>query len=305
MRARTIFSSHGFTLIEVMIVLAIMSALTILSAQSIQQGIRSKVKIQSTTDDMSRVRDALKIMERDINLTFNYLDLETEMLEAVKKRKTQLLVATTTTQPGNPGGPPPPPGAAFPNDPNANYVCPPETTDPLCSKKQFRISPVTSFVGKTDELSFATLNAGRLSEASLQADFVKVGYSVRGCRRPGPNDTVISGRCLIRRSGNIVDGDLTKGGAEVVLLEDISEFKLRYFGKGKQDWNSDWNSIQGDGATKGRFPDLVEISLAVEKGQEKAKKKISMQLVVPLRFPNNPQKSNSSASTGGLQGGGP
>jgi hypothetical protein len=61
--------------------------------------------------------------------------------------------------------------------------------------------------------------------------------------------------------------------------------------------------------TKNRFPDSVEVSLTVERGKEgEKKKKISMQLVIPIRFPNNQRQDDlaaaSRAAAAGQTGGG-
>lgn len=285
----------GFTLLEVIIVLVIMATLSILSSQSIQQSIRAKVKLQGQIDDVSQMRDSLKVMERDINLAFHYTDMETELKELTKKKRLLLSQqnknSTTTTQPGASGdittdttqttlqGPPP----YNPNDPN----------DPLNKKPLNRVDPTTDFIGKENEIYFATLNSSQLNEDIAQADFIKVAYLLQSCKKPG--DKTESSSCLIRRSSNVVEGDLTKGGDDVVLLENVSEFKLRYFGKGKQDWVNSWSSKENDGATKGKFPEAVEISLSIEKPAAKGetkKKSISMQIVVPIRFPNNTYQDN-------------
>ncbi len=84
-----------------------------------------------------------------------------------------------------------------------------------------------------------------------------------------------------------------KGGEEMVLLDHVSEFKLRYLGKGKQDWVSTWKTTAtgGDAVTTGNFPLAVEISLTYERELASGKeKKYSMQIVVPIRFPNNKPK---------------
>ncbi len=274
-------NSRGFTLIEVMIVLVIMATLSILSSQSIQQAIKNKIKLQTQVEDMSQVRDALKVIERDVNLAFHYTDLETELKDVIKKKRLELskgtantlpggITTTTTTQPGQI-----PPAVYNPNDPN----------DPLNKTSPDRIDPVTHFVGHENEMYFPTLNTSRLTEDLQQADFVKVGYLLQSCRKPGQDKS--SKSCLVRKTANVVEGDILKQDEGVVLLTDVSEFKLRYFGKGKQDWTNDWNTVQGDGIAKNRFPDAVEISLTVEKGETDKKKKISMQIVVPIRFPNN------------------
>jgi hypothetical protein len=92
----------------------------------------------------------------------------------------------------------------------------------------------------------------------------------------------------------VVEGDITQGGEDTAILEDVSEFSLRYFGFGKQDWNSSWDSVNGDAIAKGKYPDAVEVSLTVEKGEGAKKKKVSMQLVIPIRFPNNITKTPSN-----------
>lgn len=280
-------SSRGFTLLELMIVLVIMASLSVLSSQSIQQAIKNKIKLQKQIDEVSQVRDALRVMERDVNLAYHYTDLEAELREATRRRIQKLQTtppAPTTTNPGDPQNP---------TNPAQVYAA---ILAQLNKKPESRVDPTTHFVGKENEMHFATLNASRLSESSLQADFIKVGYALQSCKRPGNN--AASGNCLMRQTSNLVEGDITKTDEDVVLLTDVTEFKLRYFGKGKQDWVNDWDTTQGDAVSKGRFPDAVEISLTVEKGPDSdKKKKVSMQIVVPIRFSNNTAQdaANSAA----------
>ena len=218
-----------------------------------------------------------------MNLAFHYTDLEMELHEAIKQKRVAQSKTPTTAPAANspPGAPPPapaqtPPLTAYnPNDPN----------DPFNKKPENRIDPTTNFVGHENELFFPTLNSSRIRETSRQADFIKVGYVLQTCKKPGEKSA--ASNCLIRKTSNIVEGDITKQDEGVVLVENVTEFKLRYFGKGNQDYVSTWDSIQGDGNAKGRFPDSVEISLTVEKGEGDKKKKISMQILVPVRFPNN------------------
>jgi prepilin-type N-terminal cleavage/methylation domain-containing protein len=284
-------NTNGFTLLEVMIVLVIMATLAIFSVETIQNSIREKRKIQSTIDEVSRLRDALRIVERDINLAFHYLDFEMEMLALIKEKK-KALKTSTTLQRGQIPAPPttsPPPG--FPLQPGMpGYEDP---NDPLNVKRPNRVDPVTHFLGKESELYFATMNTGRVSEDVLQADFIKVGYLLTTCKKPG--DTGEASQCLVRKSSPVVEGKIEEGGTEIVLVENIREFKLRYFGQGKQDWVSNWNTKENDGATKDKFPDAVEISL---KTGDKAKKQkeYSLQLVVPIRFPNNPVPKPSATA---------
>lgn len=298
MRANPVTSRFsGFTLLEVLVVLTIMAFLMVTTTRSIQQALKNKEKIQIQVSDTSQVRDSLKVMERDINLAFHYTDYELEIRELIKKKRLaaaqpQPGASTTTTLPGSP----PPVTAYNPNDPR----------DPLNQKDEHRLNPETNFIGAENSLYFATLNSARVREGEQQADFVKVGYLLKGCRSLTDSSTTGTSQCLVRRSSPIVEGDITKGGEDIVLLENVTEFKLRYFGKGKQDWVSSWDTKNGDGIAKGRFPDAVEISLTVEKGNKEPKKKISMQIVVPIRFTNNSaqdQKNAQAKQNGGGQSG--
>jgi hypothetical protein len=133
-----------------------------------------------------------------------------------------------------------------------------------------------------------------------QADFIEVGYSLKSCKSLTGEQA--SSQCLWRRTTSWVDEDVTKGGDEVVLLENISEFKLRYIGKGKDDWVGDWRTDNGgDAATKGHFPTAVEISMTAQRKDPKTGKdrKYSMQIVAQIRFPNNEEtNANSNANPG-------
>lgn len=265
-------NSRGFTLIELMITMAILATLTMLTAQSISQAIKAKVKLQDQIDDVSRMRDAIRLMERDINLAYHYRDLEKEMEQILKKRNTP----TNTS------------GQAIPP--------PQEITNPAGAREVPRRDPATHFVGNGESFNTVTMNNARTVRNLPQADFIEVGYSLRDCK--SLREDKGTSKCLWRRSTPYVDLDVTKGGDEVVLLENVSEFKLRYIGKGKQDWGTDWRTdAQGDGATKGKFPQAVEISLTVEKKVKGKTKKYSMQVIAPIHFVNNPEEAANAQGT--------
>lgn len=288
----------GFTLIEVVIAMTIMAVLTVFSTQSIQQGLRSKAKIQQMIDDMSQVRDTLRVIERDVNLAYHYRDIELEFLAEVACRsKPQTQAAPGAPAPGGVQQPTTtaPAGSgqvsqaclnAYPNDPK------------IKEKFRNRKDPTTQFEGKQESLDFVTMNVSRIAESQIMADFAKVGYSLKPCKKIGSDGE--SGQCLVRRFSTIVEGDVTKGGDNTILIENVTEFKLRYFGKGKQDWNSSWSTTAGDAATKDNFPQAVEISLTIEKSttaDKTKKKKVSMQIVAPIRNPNNKEKDTAGSGS--------
>ena len=267
-------NSKGFTLIELMITIAILGTLTVLAANAISQAIKTKVKLQDQIDDVSRMRDGMRLMEKDINMAFHYRDVEKDLYDIVKKKNNPQTPPTYPPQPTNPG---------------INKF------DPFATNRELpRKDPVTHFVGQADSMNFVTSNNARTVKDTRQADFVEVGYSLKDCKSLSGEGA--TSKCLWRRSTPYVDDDVTKGGDDTVLIENVTEYKLRYIGKGKQDWVDTWRSDDGgDGITKGKYPEAVEISLTVEKSNKGRKKKYSMQNIVPIHFPNNPDGGTSNA----------
>lgn len=275
-------AQSGFTLLEVVLVMGIMAFLTINIAINLQNAFSARNRIQTKVADFSKIRDSLRIMERDINLAFHYRDLETEFRTALKKAQTPSSSTQAPPQINPMTGLPMPPG----------FTQPPTSTMPATDpkdeeRKRNRLDPVTQFVGTESSMDFATTNSTRMAVDQKQANFVKVGYKLGSCRRPGAE---ASTQCVLRREDPLVEGKIVEGGIDSVLLEDVTEFKLRYFGKGKQDWNSDWNSEAGDAVTKDNYPQAVEISITTESGPDGKKRKVSMQIVASVRFPNNAEK---------------
>lgn len=280
----------GFTLIEVLIAVAIMSTLGLLAAQTIKQAINQKKIIQEIVSDTSRLRDGVKIFERDVQLAYHHRDWEKEIIDLAKKNKKAAAPnggpALPATAPGQQ-----PPIPQF--DANGNWTGQNQTEAPVEAPRK---DPSTNFIGKENEINFVTMNTGRILKDMPQADFIEVGYSLKECTTFAEKKNT---KCLYRRVSPWVDDDVTKGGAEFMLIENITEFSLRYMGRGKQDWNKDWRSDSGgDGVTKGNFPWLVEISITYQKDPEKGSKKHSMQLVIPIHFPNNKEESGSSEGSG-------
>lgn len=256
------FSKKGFSLIEVILAISILSTLAVLCTQALSRALKAKTKIQAEVDDVSALRDSMRMIRTDLNLAYHHRDFEKEIFDLVTKVKKAPVTAGV-----NPNAP----------------VTPPRKTK--------RGDPETHFVADDEKMSFITLNNGRMATNQRQADFIEVGYSLKGCRnlsKPEQNS-----KCLYRRTQAILDEDILTGGNEVVMLENVTEFKLRYWGGGKTDWATTWNSTKEstDQAMKGNYPDIVEVSLSIEREVEKKKRSYSMQFVIPIHFPNNAEKS--------------
>jgi hypothetical protein len=204
-------------------------------------------------------------MERDLALAYHHRDFEKEINDAVKKaNKPQ----PNPNMPFNPNG-----GVPDPNDPDSQREAP-------------RQDPTTQFMGSETEINFVTMNNSRMSANLRQADFVEVGYSLKDCKAGG-------GKCIWRRTSPLVDSDVTKGGTELALLDNVQELSFKYIGKGKQEWTSEWKTdASGDAVTKGNFPWAVEISLTYSRKVGETEKKYVMQIVAPIHFPNNREEGS-------------
>jgi prepilin-type N-terminal cleavage/methylation domain-containing protein len=278
--------SNGFTLIEVIVALFILSFLSLFTVQSIRKALDTKSKVQKDIDKNSTVRDALKVMERDINLAFNYRDVYTQLYNQAQDERMK-----TAQQPVNPGsgpqGLPPVTQQVNPVDPNK-----------FKHKPEDKIK--TQFLGEPEQLSFTTLSNIRMMEDSQVSSQAEVGYHIKSCRRRSNQQT--SSKCLWRRVSNYIHEDITKNGDETVLLENVQEFKLRYLGPGKDgEWIDTWMTGEhGDDLTKNNFPFAVEITIAVKDETPEVKDKIlRMTMVAAVRNPNNPPPPNQQDQQGG------
>lgn len=253
-------SRLGFTLIEVLVVLIILAVLAALSAQTIQRSTMMKVKLQKGIDQTSAIRNALAVMERDISLAFNYRDPNREIQDAIKKKKQQSQEAA--------GG--------YSPSPMEEKPAPPK---------------LTQFTGEAQKLAFTSLAGVRTAPNSETSDQIEVSYTVRTCKSFFQPEK--SMQCLFRRTSSIIDEKLDDGGEEVAILENVTDFRLRYFGEGKEDWIEWWKTKDGaDDVTRNIFPLAVEITVETEENG----KKIKMLTVAELRFPNNPKKEEKSTN---------
>ena len=221
-----------------MIAIFILAVLSVLTAQSIQSSLRNKVKIQRDIERESVVRDALRVVQRDINLAFHYQDLTYEMLKAIDQERASGGAPAPTPAPGGFAQPPPPPIPTI-GDPN---------------QKQRPVPKIlTHFLGETESLHFTTLSHVRTAKDAKESDQAEVGYFLKPCKsRVNPK---WSSNCLWRRTSPLIDEKVNEGGAEIVLLENVEEFKLKYFGPDREEWVEVWKTDDtGDAISKGRFP---------------------------------------------------
>ncbi len=240
-------TQKGMTLIEIVISIAILSTLALLTTQSIRTAVDNKRKMQSGMDQSYTLKNAMSVIERDINLAFNYHDPHA----VVKKQLSQ------SSNPQNPNDPPP-----------VNNLRPEEK--------------LTHFLGAGDTINFTSTSNIGMKVDMQESDQMEVGYFLNTCKSFFKE---ASSNCLWRRTSPIIDEDIENGGNASVLIENVAEFKLRYIGLDYEDWVEEWRS-DGKGFTQktvGKFPDAVEVTLVTEKN----KKQMNYVSVFAIRHPNN------------------
>jgi prepilin-type N-terminal cleavage/methylation domain-containing protein len=298
-------SARGFTLLEVIVALTIMTFLSLFTVQAIQRAISTKAKVQKDIDKNSTLRDALRVMERDINMAFNYRDVSIALYnQAQSERRASALAAKKPKTNPNPNG-----GAA--QDPATAAAIAAQPTIPLTPEEEakYRLKTEkiwTQFQGESDNLSFTSLSNVRMMEDSPISSQAEIGYHIKSCRRRSTQEQ--SSKCLWRRVSNYIHEDITKDGEETVLLENVTEFKLRYLKGGKDqdpEWVDTWKSAEGaDDSTRNKFPYAVEITIEIKDPNGKDKP-LRMTTVAAIRNPNNPPEANSglgnAAGPGGAQ----
>ncbi|MES2965601.1 MAG: type II secretion system protein GspJ [Bdellovibrionota bacterium] len=271
-------SQSGFTLIEVIVALVILAGLSMLTAQAIRSGVENRDQVSGELAREARVADALNIIRSDVSLAFHHRDITIRMLNEINKPPTPPPVPTPDANGNIPPTPPP-----TPFDPNAS---PPPTPRPTPKI-------VTDFVGDGVSMYFTSLANVRVLRDSKESSQAKIGYYLRSCSsmsaRSGKANT---SNCLVRTVAPYFDEDVTKPGAETVLLENVLEFNLRYMSVGNEELLESWKSKDGaDANTKDKFPFAVEVTLSAHDKSDPKDKRVTATALIPIRFPNNPPKA--------------
>ena len=274
---------RGFTLIEVMVALAILAGLSILTAQAIKSAIDNKSMMSAEINRDASLADAIRVIRNDIANAFHHRDVHVTLInEAMKAQK-------VTPSPNPNGAPPPPPP---PVDPNANQAEGTPRPTPV---------DVTGFVGDSQSLYFTALTNVRTIRDAQESDQVKIGYFLKSCKSRGTKGG--SSQCLYRATSPYLDEEVEKAGSGTMLVENVVEFKLRYLGPEREEYVEQWKTGKnGDDISKNNFPYAVEVTLTLHNKNDPKDKPVTQTVLAPLFFPNNPPKKKTPAPGGEVPG---
>jgi prepilin-type N-terminal cleavage/methylation domain-containing protein len=263
-------NNRGFSLLEILIVTAIMGAIAVIASQAIRGGLQTKKKLDARLRTESMVFDGLRLMATDIEKAFHY---QYALYEIDKN-------SLAAQQPDDDGNPPPQTGQIN----NAPVVPPPIR--------------LTHFIGKESFMHFTTLNHYRTTANAQESNQIEVGYFVDSCKSRSKGT---SSKCLWRRSSIIVDNDVTRGGDATPLIENVTEFKLEYLSENinEKEWKREWmTDNNGSGTMQNMFPSLVKITLEVHDKKNKEFAKFRQTIIASIRFTNNIDPAKRFQGTG-------
>jgi prepilin-type N-terminal cleavage/methylation domain-containing protein len=300
-------SQAGFTLIEIMAAMVLLSFLSWGTIRTVQDAVASKKKHQYEIARDASLRDATRVMQNDIAAAFNSRDLNVDLYNAYVKSLDQPAADAAKNPAGqNPGGlaGQPPPAQPVIDPQGAQQDAKPKPTPKPIP------TPLTGFIGDDKSVFLTVSNHRRSTYDAPESDLARVGYFTRDCTSRDPKKKNVKSKCLIRSFSTTLTDDVSKVGAEFVLLENLKEFKLRYIAPDKsigdsfdeafsESWRSDGKR---QGSTAGYFPLAVEIDLTIHDPDNVQSKPTSMTALAPLNFPNNPDpKADSDPSSSGAR----
>ena len=253
---------YGFTLIEVMVAIVIMSFLTILVSTSIRTAVQNKIKLEARVKSETSLFDALRVIKMDVERAFHYQDVFFEI------ENLAIMQLEQEKQQGGKGAG----GGAGGQRGQGNQRQPP--------------IQLTQFLGEGGSMHFTALNHYRTKYNAPESDQMEVGYVVEGCQK---KDGSGGSQCLWRRTSTQIDDEVDKDGPRVKVVEDVSNFRLSYrSNKESDDWVDQWRSDnKGRADHRNRFPHFVKIELAIGDKDDPKSRPVSQIIVVSVAFPNN------------------
>ena len=196
----------GFTLIEVMIAVAITGVIMTLIWSSSGQSLRAKERVENRDMVFHAGGVALRKLSEDLVMAFVV--------------RTAAAAATSAAQTGEGTTPVEGTAAAVP--------------------AVFKTFFIGKDEGEADSLSFTSLSHLRLFKNAKESDQCKVAYEiVDSSEVPGRKD-------LVRREDPWLDATAEVKGAPLTLVEGVKSFEVEYYDQRKGEWAKNWNTEQQD-----------------------------------------------------------
>lgn len=297
MKRLLVCNNSGFTLLEIVIAITILASLSYLSAMSISNTISAKTQLQNRIDVSSEIRTAIKVIEKDIRSAFNYNNFNYDILLEIKADQSKAANPNANPNEQRGGGFGQQPGFVPPAPPTSPEPGAPKTVTSVIDQyleKYKKANDQSQFLGTRDTLNFTSLNHVRRFQDAQESDQMEVGYYLAECR--DLLNAEKRSQCLWRRENPFIDDKVDEGGGATVLIENVKKLQFQYKTKKEMedestDWRDTWQSGEtGDDTTKGKFPDVVKVTIEAEiKGRH-----TKDVLIIPIDFVNNKEPKKNA-----------
>ncbi|MCM0605379.1 MAG: prepilin-type N-terminal cleavage/methylation domain-containing protein [Xanthomonadaceae bacterium] len=220
----------GFSLIEVMISIAILALISIMVTQTTTKSFQLREDLSVEGEFHNGIKLAMNVVERDITHVFSPL----MMMIKAKTGEGQTPFTQSAPNPGPFWG-------------------------PALDEAGIRNS---RFQGQEKKMSFITSSHERVYKDSRESLFAKITYNLEPDPKPAEGQ---EGTLALFRTVNTnafeVDGDERKTDKTYKILSGIKSGSFKYFQRGKDIWQRSWDTEANE--YKNHFPDTVELLLEV------------------------------------------
>lgn len=229
-------NNRGFTLIEVVIAIALMAFISIGVFQALNSTYRTRDTLQSEGDFYSAIRVAMSILESDIAQIFSP--------EQMIPKKNAGLPAGTGQQPNE--------GDVPTEDRWWTYW------GPMSHKNGIRLS---RFFGTANSLFFVSASHLRVYRNSPESELARISYEIKKDDKVPDDEPWAKGTSVLIKTSNTnvfdFENDEDTFTRTYPLLTGLKSLVFRYYQREKNHWYDTWDSSHPD--FKNLFPDLVEV----------------------------------------------
>jgi general secretion pathway protein J len=233
---RLLGNSRGFTLIEIMIVMAILAFISMGTYQATLETFKLRDSLSAESDFYNELRFSMNVVNRDVTLLYSPLIMK-------------------------PPGPSPSPGVVA-NPPQ------PQLAQDSASESTFWSPPIDAtgirpsrFQGTDVKMSFISASHIRIYKDARETELAKISYELE---KDAGNTDVPDAMVLVKHeSPNVFEEDERKDTQTHIypLLHGIKKLKYRYYNQDKDHWETTWDSDSQD--QHNIYPDQIEITIEI------------------------------------------
>lgn len=241
-------SESGFTLLEVLIAICILSFISVGIYQAVSETFKIRESISTEGDFYNGIRLSMNILQRDLTLLYS-------PISQLPKPK-----PVGSPPPGVPAQPvsqlqPSISAEALQLDPNLGQLT--DFWEPAMNASGIRLS---RFVGTDNKITFISNSHLRVYKDSSESEFARITYEFI------QDDQDKEFKMLVKTENtdtfNLETRSSDPFSRTYPLLHGVRTFKFRFYRKDKDEWGPSWDTDKDE--FRYMYPDIVELTLEVQ-----------------------------------------